>query len=64
MSPEALTIGSSCPECSALLPLTPHRETLEDAVRKQHDLIEKQSEELKALKRQLEEKDTALEKAK
>jgi chromosome segregation ATPase len=40
------------------------RETLEDAVRKQHDLIEKQSEELKALKRQLEERDSSLEKAK
>lgn len=33
-------------------------------MRKQHDLIEKQSDELKALKRQLEDKDTALEKAK
>ncbi|GAX74227.1 hypothetical protein CEUSTIGMA_g1676.t1 [Chlamydomonas eustigma] len=39
------------------------RDTLEDAVRKQHDLIEKQSEELKALKRQLEERDSSLEKA-
>jgi len=39
------------------------KETLEDAVRKQHDLIEKQSDELKALKRQMEERDAALEKA-
>jgi hypothetical protein len=40
------------------------RDTLEDAVRKQHDLIEKQTEELKALKKQLEERDSSLEKAK
>ncbi len=40
------------------------RETLEDAVRKQHNLIEKQSEELKALKRQMEDRDASLEKAK
>lgn len=33
-------------------------------MRKQHDLIEKQSEELKALKRQLEERDSELNKAK
>jgi DNA repair exonuclease SbcCD ATPase subunit len=40
------------------------RDTLEDAVRKQHDLIEKQTEELKALKKQLEERDASLDKAK
>ncbi|KAL6758234.1 hypothetical protein V8C86DRAFT_2601400 [Haematococcus lacustris] len=39
------------------------KENLEDAVRKQHDLIEKQSDELKALKRQLEERDSELGKA-
>lgn len=60
-----LPLPSTC--SSANPPHTPAlacRETLEDAVRKQHDLIEKQSDELKALKRQLEDKDTALEKAK
>eukprot|EP00798_Chlamydomonas_sp_ICE-L_P017175 gene17175-23489_t len=40
------------------------KENLEDAVRKQHDLIEKQSEELKSLKRQMEEKDGVLDQAK
>jgi len=40
------------------------RETLEDAVRKQHDLIEKQTEELKTLKKQLEDRDRSLDKAK
>ena len=40
------------------MPIPPQdKETLEDAVRKQHDLIEKQNDELKALKRQLEERD-------
>jgi hypothetical protein len=37
---------------------------LEDAVRKQHDLIEKQSDELKSLRRLLEERDSELAKAK
>lgn len=36
------------------------KEILEDAVRKQHDLIEKQSEELKNLKKQIDEKDTTI----
>lgn len=40
------------------------RDTLEEAVRKQHDLIEKQTEELKTLKKQLEERDKSLDKAK
>ena len=40
------------------------KENLEVAVRKQHDLIEKQGEELKVLKKQLEDKDAGLEKAK
>lgn len=40
------------------------KEKLEDAVRKQHDLIEKQSEELKNLKNQIEEKDNVLDQAK
>jgi hypothetical protein len=44
--------------------LAQDKENLEDAVRKQHDLIEKQSEELKALKRQLEDRDSELSKAK
>lgn len=39
------------------------KENLEDAVRKQHDLIEKQSEELKSLRRQMEERDSELNKA-
>mmetsp|Transcript_17491 Transcript_17491/g.44035 ORF Transcript_17491/g.44035 Transcript_17491/m.44035 type:complete len:628 (-) Transcript_17491:2367-4250(-) len=39
------------------------KENLEDAVRKQHDLIEKQSDELKALKRGVEERDAELAKA-
>ncbi len=42
---------------------TQDKENLEAAVRKQHDLIEKQSEELKALKRQMEERDGELSKA-
>eukprot|EP00983_Pelagomonas_calceolata_P099554 1158470-Pelagomonas_calceolata.AAC.9 len=36
------------------------KENLEDAVRKQHDLIEKQSEELKYLRNKLEEQDKEL----
>ena len=36
------------------------KETLEDAVRKQHDLIEKQSEELKSLRSKLEDQDKEL----
>uniref|UniRef100_A0A7S0Y9W2 Uncharacterized protein n=1 Tax=Polytomella parva TaxID=51329 RepID=A0A7S0Y9W2_9CHLO len=39
------------------------KENLEDAVRKQHDLIEKQCEELKHFKIQIEDKDTKLQKA-
>jgi formate hydrogenlyase subunit 6/NADH:ubiquinone oxidoreductase subunit I len=49
--------------------LCPHaslqdKDNLEEAVRKQHDLIEKQSDELKALRRQLEERDGELTRAK
>lgn len=40
------------------------KDNLEDAVRKQHDLIEKQSEELKSLRKQMEERDSELGKAK
>lgn len=36
------------------------KENLEDAVRKQHDLIEKQSEELKSLRSKLEDQDKEL----
>lgn len=39
---------------------TQDKENLEDAVRKQHDLIEKQSEELKSLRSKLEEQDKEL----
>ncbi|KXZ54835.1 hypothetical protein GPECTOR_4g907 [Gonium pectorale] len=39
------------------------KENLEEAVRRQHDLIEKQTEELRSLKKQLEERDGQLEKA-
>lgn len=38
-------------------PCVQDKDNLEEAVRKQHDLIEKQSEELKAIRRQLEERD-------
>lgn len=40
------------------------KENLEEAVRRQHDLIEKQTEELRSLKKQLEEREGQLEKAK
>lgn len=53
--------SSKLDEASRLLK---ERDTLEEAVRKQHDLIEKQSDELKSLKRQLEERDNTIEKAK
>ncbi|GLC41598.1 hypothetical protein PLESTF_000274300 [Pleodorina starrii] len=39
------------------------KENLEEAVRRQHDLIEKQTEELRSLKKQLEERDGQLERA-
>ena len=39
------------------------KDNLEDAVRKQHDLIEKQTEELRQLKKQLEERDGQLDKS-
>jgi hypothetical protein len=40
------------------------KENLEEAVRRQHDLIEKQTEELRNLKKAMEERDASLEKAK
>lgn len=40
------------------------KENLEEAVRRQHDLIEKQTEELRSLKKQLEEREGQLERAK
>ncbi len=66
---------SLCPSAclSGIFPpcriLCPHaslqdKDNLEEAVRKQHDLIEKQSDELKALRRQLEERDGELTRAK